>query len=231
MGFPGGSDCKESAFHEGDPGPIPGSGRSLEKWMAIHSSILTWGFHGQRSLAVYHSWGHKESDTTEWLTLTLPYTVTNTHIHICVCVYTHIYMYACMLSCSSHVWLFVTSWTVPRQASLSMGFSRQGYWSGLPCPPPGDLPNPGIKPRSPTLQADSLSAEPQGKPEFQLKSHKLPRNQKAMKIFSFVIKKMIQPLHVNVVVKYLEFNFPSCTTQYIFWNYKHLLLEKFIFII
>ena len=47
----------------------------------------------------------------------------------------------------------------------SMEFSRQEYWSGLPCPPPGDLPNPGIKPRSLTLQVDSLPAEPQGKPK------------------------------------------------------------------
>ena len=45
-----------------------------------------------------------------------------------------------------------------------MGFSRQEYWSGLPLPSPGDLPNPGIKPRSPTLQVDSLPAELQGKP-------------------------------------------------------------------
>ena len=44
-------------------------------------------------------------------------------------------------------------------------FSRQEYWSGLPCPPPGDLPNPRIEPRSPTLQVDSLPAEPQGKPK------------------------------------------------------------------
>ena len=46
-----------------------------------------------------------------------------------------------------------------------MKFSRQEYWSGLPCLPPGDLPNPGIKPRSPTLQADSLPSEPPGKPK------------------------------------------------------------------
>ena len=52
------------------------------------------------------------------------------------------------------------------QAPLSMGFSRQQYWSGLPCPPPGDLFNPGVKPRSPTLQADSLPAEPRGKPHI-----------------------------------------------------------------
>ena len=50
--------------------------------------------------------------------------------------------------------------TVAHQPPLSMGFSRQKYWSGLPCPPPGDLPNPGIKPRSPTLQVDSLLPEP-----------------------------------------------------------------------
>ena len=47
-----------------------------------------------------------------------------------------------------------------------MGFSRQGYWSGLPCPPPGVLPNPGIEPRSPTLQADSLPSESPGKPVY-----------------------------------------------------------------
>ena len=51
---------------------------------------------------------------------------------------------------------FVTPWTITRQAPLSMGFSRQEYWSGLPCPPPGDLPNPGIECKSPAWQADSL---------------------------------------------------------------------------
>ena len=60
----------------------------------------------------------------------------------------------------------VTLWTVACQAPLSMGgFSRQEYWSGLPCLPPGDLPNPGIKLRSPALQADSLLSEPPGKPD------------------------------------------------------------------
>ena len=60
--------------------------------------------------------------------------------------------------------LFTTLWTVACQASLSMGFSRQEYWSGLPFPSPGDLPNPGIEPRSPTLEADALTSEPPGKP-------------------------------------------------------------------
>ena len=58
----------------------------------------------------------------------------------------------------------VTPWTVACQAPLFMGFSRKEYWSGLPHPPPGDLPNLGIEPRSPALQADSLPTELQGKP-------------------------------------------------------------------
>ena len=58
----------------------------------------------------------------------------------------------------------VTPWTGARQAPLSMGFSRQEHWSGLPFPSPGDLPDPGIEPKSPALQADSLPSEPPGKP-------------------------------------------------------------------
>ena len=65
----------------------------------------------------------------------------------------------------SCVRLFSTSWTVAHQAPLPMGFSRQEYWSGLPCPPPGDLPNPGMEPNSPSLQVDSLPSEPPGKPK------------------------------------------------------------------
>ena len=56
----------------------------------------------------------------------------------------------------SHVWLFVTWWTIAHQAPLSIGFYRQEYWSGLPYPPLGDLPNPGIEPWSSALQEDSL---------------------------------------------------------------------------
>ena len=59
----------------------------------------------------------------------------------------------------SRVRLFVTPWTVAPQAPLSMGFLRQEYWSGLPFPSPGDLPNPGIEPRSSALQEDSLPTE------------------------------------------------------------------------
>ena len=64
----------------------------------------------------------------------------------------------------SHVRLFVTPWTVAYQAPPSMEISRQEYWSGLPFPSPGDLPDPGIEPGSPTLQADALPSEPPGKP-------------------------------------------------------------------
>ena len=60
-------------------------------------------------------------------------------------------------------------WTVSCLAPLSVGFSRQEYWSGLPFPSPGDLPNPGIKPGSPALQADSLPTEPLGKLMWTLK--------------------------------------------------------------
>ena len=59
----------------------------------------------------------------------------------------------------------VTPWTVVCQVPLSIEFSRQEYWSGLPCPFPGDLPDPGIEYRSPTLQADSLPFKPPGKPK------------------------------------------------------------------
>ena len=59
----------------------------------------------------------------------------------------------CILSHFSHVWLFVTLWTIAHQVPLFMGFSRQEYWNGLLCPPPGDLHDPGIKPRSPVSPA------------------------------------------------------------------------------
>ena len=66
----------------------------------------------------------------------------------------------------SRVQLFATPWTnVAHQALPSMGFSRHEYWSGLPFPSPGDLLDPGIEPRSPALQADTLTSEPPGKPK------------------------------------------------------------------
>ena len=70
------------------------------------------------------------------------------------------------LSC---VQLFATPWTIAYQAPPSMGFSRHEYWSRLPFPSPGDLPRPGIEPRSPALQADPLLSEPPGKPLLTVK--------------------------------------------------------------
>ena len=64
----------------------------------------------------------------------------------------------------SRVRLFATPWTVAYQAPPSMGFSRQECWNGLPFLSPGDLPNPGIEPKSPTVQADALPSEPPGDP-------------------------------------------------------------------
>ena len=65
-----------------------------------------------------------------------------------------------------------TSWTVALQTALSMGFSRQEYWSGLPFPSPGDLPNPGIKPISAALAGGFFTTEPPGKPFLELPTSK-----------------------------------------------------------
>ena len=73
----------------------------------------------------------------------------------------------CMFSCSSPVQLFVTPWTVAQQAFLSLGFSRQECWSRLPCPPPGNLPDPGIEHMSlmsPILADGFFTVAPPGKP-------------------------------------------------------------------
>ena len=71
----------------------------------------------------------------------------------------------------SRVRLFATPWTVAYQAPPSMGFSRQEYWSGLPFPSPGDLPDPGIKPKPSAFQAEALTSEPPGKPLSFLKDN------------------------------------------------------------
>ena len=89
----------------------------------------------------------------------------------------------------SCILLFATLWTVAHQAPLSIGFSRQEYWSGLPLPSPGDLPNPGIEPGSPTLQADVLASEPLGKP------HRCP----VYKFFSTVFLGSVY-VHWNIFV-------------------------------
>ena len=82
-------------------------------------------------------------------------------------IWTCVYMCVCMLSHFGRVWLFATPWTLTLQAPLSMGFSRQEYWSELPCPPPRDPPDSGVEfmsPVSPVLQVDFLPTESPGKP-------------------------------------------------------------------
>ena len=120
----------------------------LEKEMATHSSNfarrIPWTeepcrLQSMGSQRVEHDWTHMHPN---------PYSLTFTWLYV------H----------TSCVWLFATPWTVAYQAALSMEFSRQNYWSGLPFPSPGDVTNPGIKPRSLTLQADTLPSEPPAKP-------------------------------------------------------------------
>ena len=123
----------------------------LEKGMATHSSILAWripwteepgGLQLMGLQRVRHDCATKQQTS------------------------------ACTCACESlsHVRLFATPWSVSHQAPLSMGFSRQGYWSGLPFPSlgnlpnPGNFPNPGTEPSSLALEADCLPAEPPGKP-------------------------------------------------------------------
>ena len=112
-------------------------------------------------------WGQSTVSSCEWLKKTvicnaspnkLQYHVTfqACNRHLLLNIKKQGERYACVLSHFSHVKLFTTLWTVAHQAPLSMGFSRQENWSGLPCPPPGDLPQPGIKHMSPALQVESL---------------------------------------------------------------------------
>ena len=115
---------------------------ALEKEMATHSSVLAWripgtGKPGGLPSIGSHRVGHDCSDAAAAAAT----------------------VKVKSLSC---VQLFGTPWTVACQAPLSMGFSRQGYWSGLPFPSPGYLPNTGIKPRSLALQVGFLPSEPPG---------------------------------------------------------------------
>ena len=163
-GFPGGSDGKESACNVGDLGLIPGSGRSPEEgngsplqysclgntvnrgawWATVHGvaklriQLSDWNFH----FHIEHWEGQVSGFFFPRMWFQTIWYLLAHHLHVCV------------FSCFSCVWLFVTPWTVALQAPLSMGFSRQAYWSELLCPPPGDLPNPGIEPASPAVAGE-----------------------------------------------------------------------------
>ena len=129
-------------------------------WLNGHKSEQVPGDgEGQGSLPSWWGpWVCKQSDKTERLNNSLLYGPILTSVHD----YWKNYSFDWSEVKWSHsvVSDSATPWTVAHQAPPSMGFSRQEYWSGLPFPSPGDLPNPGIKPRSPTLQADALTSEP-----------------------------------------------------------------------
>ena len=140
-----------------------GSEDPLEKEMAIHSSTVAWKIPWTEEPGRLQSMGSLRVDTTKRL-----------HFHFslsCVCkrgIYFRALVHKFVerkvkVKSLSRVRLFVTPWTVAYHASPSMGFSRQEYWSGLPFPSPGDLPNPGIKPGSPALQTDALPSKLPGK--------------------------------------------------------------------
>ena len=134
--------------------------------MAAHSSLLAWnipwteepgGLQSMGSQRVGHDWAHTAPPS---LGRNKAKSVILEYLH-CTC------LHACYV-CLSPVWLLVPLWTVAYQAPpLFVGFSRQEYWSGLPCPPPGDLPEPGIKPaslKSPALAGSLFTTGAMGKP-------------------------------------------------------------------
>ena len=106
---------------------------------------------GKKSLYNKWCWTTRHQHTKEW-SCTPPYTIHKNPLKM-----GH-------SKCKSWNHKLATLWTIAHQAPQSMGFSRQEYWSGLPFPSPGDLPDPGIKPRSPALQADALTSSHQGSP-------------------------------------------------------------------
>ena len=134
--FPGGSDGKASAYNAGDPGSIPGSGRSTGEG---NGNPLQYSCPPQNGAQKY------------------------IYIHTCMCV--HVFVCVCihaqLLNC---VQPFVTPLTVTGQAPLSMGFSRQEYWSRLPFPSPGTFPNPEMEAVSPALAGGFFTTLPPGKP-------------------------------------------------------------------
>ena len=102
----------------------------------------------------------------------------------------------------SCVQLFATPWTITYQTPLTMGFSKQRYWSGLPFPSPWDFPDPGIKPRSPTLQADTLPSEPSGKPK------NVQTTVQLIALISHSSKVMLKIFHA-MLQQYMNWEFPD----------------------
>ena len=149
---------------------------ALEKQMATHSSVLAWrvpgtGEPGGLSSMESHRVGHDWSDLAAAAVAAYFYLVHFLSVGMYLSYSFLLSFLPSLLACVcvhllSHVRFFVTLWTLAHEAPLSMGFSRQKYWSGLPFPPPGDLSDPGIEcmsPVSPVLAGEFFTTEPPGK--------------------------------------------------------------------
>ena len=108
------------------------------KQLSMHAPLL---------LHIFTSWYIEKMETFIWYTQ-VNWTNSGASIWSLVHPWFRTSLFVAVVYLPSCVWFFATPWTVAHQAPLSLGFSRQGYWSGLPCPPPRDLPDPGIKPAS-----------------------------------------------------------------------------------
>ena len=139
----------------------------------------------------------------------------------------------------SRVQFFMTPWTVAYQVPLSMGFSRQEYWSGLPFPSPGEPPNPGIEPRSPALQSDALRSEPPGKHAKRNSVYFQPRGL-SPDLFRMDIQLFHIPWTLGQLITFSEPQFPQKQAELkgshlwkdIIWhltpnNYMHITLYSF----
>ena len=132
----------------------------------------------QWNLGGYSPQGHIESDTTEATNHASYFIVQNlskiSSFNVCLQHVSYLQCSVEVVLVAQYVPLFATPGTMPCKAPLPMEFSRQEYWSGLPFPSPGDVPDPGIELRSLAQQADSLLSEPSGKPKVIFSTSKLP---------------------------------------------------------
>ena len=140
MNFPGGSEIKNLPANAGDAGSIPGLGRFpwRRKWHPI-PGFLPGESHGQKSLEGYSLWGCKESDVNERSPRLGSY-LRNTRIRG--------KKYLSFVCCQSPSVFRYSLRAKSLRSTLPMGILQQEYWSGLPCPPPADLPDLGVKPAS-----------------------------------------------------------------------------------
>ena len=130
---------------------------TLAMWLIFWSGVRTASFSFLlHNLLIMRLWtNHSTTSLIKWKwCLCIPYHITDVRISVPLCVLSHF----------SHFWLFGTPWIVAHQDPLSMGFSRQEYWRGLPLPSPGDLLHPGTEPASLAWQANSLTLGHWGSP-------------------------------------------------------------------